>query len=405
MGVTARLPPCATRLLDAGADPTTPVAIVENGTRPTNGSRPAVSPTWRGSPPAAFGRGDAGPGLDHRRRGGLPGRSRVELDFGKGVLMSKIRAATSRSLTANRLVDGIVVFLDDGGRGSRPRSSAPSWRATARRRGPCAGRGARRRAPSSWSSPTSSRCARPTAPDAVRYRERDAPAAPASSTTSRVRSGAQPSTPRRRGGASMPEVDPFRLVGRVHVPLRRVRRGVRAPARRAVPRPGGAAASPASSPRTQFKPLRLMNGLYLQLHAYMLRIAIPYGTLTSRSCASWPRSRARYDKGYGHFTTRQNLQFNWIKLEDSARHPGRAGRGRDARHPDPRQLHPQRHRRPLRRRDGRRDRRPALWAEIIRQWSTLHPEFSFLPRKFKIAVTGSPQRPRRRPRARHRPAL
>ncbi len=138
----------------------------------------------------------------------------------------------------------------------------------------------------------------------------------------------------------------------------------------------------------QFRPLRLMNGLYLQLHAYMLRIAIPYGTLDSRQMRKLAYIGRRYDKGYGHFTTRQNLQFNWPKLAEtpdilaelaevemhaiqtsgncirnvtSDQYAGAAkGEVED----------------------------PRVWCEIARQWSTLHPEFSFLPRKFKIAITG-----------------
>jgi sulfite reductase (NADPH) hemoprotein beta-component len=138
----------------------------------------------------------------------------------------------------------------------------------------------------------------------------------------------------------------------------------------------------------QFRPLRLMNGLYLQLHAYMLRVAIPYGTLDSRQMRKLAYIGRRYDKGYGHFTTRQNLQYNWPKLEEtpdilaelaevemhaiqtsgncirnvtSDQYAGAAkGEIED----------------------------PRIWCEIARQWSTLHPEFSFLPRKFKIAITG-----------------
>jgi sulfite reductase (NADPH) hemoprotein beta-component len=140
----------------------------------------------------------------------------------------------------------------------------------------------------------------------------------------------------------------------------------------------------------EFKPLRLQNGLYLQLHAYMLRIAIPYGTLSSKQLRMLAQIGRRYDRGYGHFTTRQNLQFNWIKLEDTPdaladlarvemhaiQTSGNCIRNVTADHwagvaadeiEDPR-----------------------IWCEIIRQWSTVHPEFSFLPRKFKIAVTGSP---------------
>ncbi|MFP6729321.1 MAG: nitrite/sulfite reductase [Alphaproteobacteria bacterium] len=139
----------------------------------------------------------------------------------------------------------------------------------------------------------------------------------------------------------------------------------------------------------EFKPLRLMNGLYLQLHAYMLRVAIPYGTLSSDQMRKLVHIAEVYDKGYGHFTTRQNIQFNWPKLEQTpdilaelaavqmhalqtsgscirnvtADQYAGAAAGEVA---DPR-----------------------IVAEAIRQWSTLHPEFTFLPRKFKIAVTGS----------------
>nr|WP_317893554.1 nitrite/sulfite reductase [uncultured Sphingomonas sp.] len=136
----------------------------------------------------------------------------------------------------------------------------------------------------------------------------------------------------------------------------------------------------------QFKPLRLMNGLYLQLHAYMLRVAVPYGTMDSRQMRMLGHIARTYDRGYGHFTTRQNLQFNWIKLEDtpailrelatvemhaiqtsgncirnisSDQYAGAAA-------------------------DEVTDPRP--WAELLRQWSTFHPEFTYLPRKFKIAV-------------------
>jgi sulfite reductase (NADPH) hemoprotein beta-component len=141
----------------------------------------------------------------------------------------------------------------------------------------------------------------------------------------------------------------------------------------------------------QFKPLRLMNGLYLQLHAYMLRVAIPYGVLDSAKVHGLAAIARKYDKGYGHFTTRQNIQFHWIKLRDapdilhdlaqvemhaiqtsgncirnttSDPHAGATAEEID----DPR-----------------------IWCEAIRQWSTFHPEFSFLPRKFKIAITATPQ--------------
>jgi sulfite reductase (NADPH) hemoprotein beta-component len=139
----------------------------------------------------------------------------------------------------------------------------------------------------------------------------------------------------------------------------------------------------------QFKPLRLMNGLYLQLHAYMLRVAIPYGTLSSAQMRVLAHIARKYDRDYGHFTTRQNIQYNWIQLQDapdiladlasvemhafqtsgncirnisSDQYAGAAA-------------------------DEVVDPRP--YAELLRQWSTLHPEFSFLPRKFKIAVIAS----------------
>ncbi len=139
----------------------------------------------------------------------------------------------------------------------------------------------------------------------------------------------------------------------------------------------------------QFKPLRLMNGLYLQLHAYMLRVAIPYGTLDSKQMRMLAHIARKYDRDYGHFTTRQNIQYNWIKLEDapailadlasvemhaiqtsgncirnisSDQYAGAAA-------------------------DEVADPRP--WAELLRQWSTFQPEFSYLPRKFKIAVIAS----------------
>jgi sulfite reductase (NADPH) hemoprotein beta-component len=141
----------------------------------------------------------------------------------------------------------------------------------------------------------------------------------------------------------------------------------------------------------EFKPLRLMNGLYLQLHAYMLRIAIPYGTLNSTQLRKLAHIARRYDRGYGHFTTRQNIQFNWIKLAetpdilDELSHvemhgiqtSGNCIRNVTADHFAGATA------------DEIEDAR--IWCEIIRQWSTFHPEFSFLPRKFKIAVTGSPQ--------------
>jgi sulfite reductase (NADPH) hemoprotein beta-component len=137
----------------------------------------------------------------------------------------------------------------------------------------------------------------------------------------------------------------------------------------------------------EFKPLRLMNGIYLQLHAYMARISIPYGTLSSEQLRMLAHVGRRYDRGYGHFTTRQNMQFNWIKLEDlpdAMADLARAG------------LHGMQT-------SGNCVRNvttdqwagvaagevedPRIWAELLRQHCTMHPEFTFLPRKFKIALT------------------
>jgi sulfite reductase (NADPH) hemoprotein beta-component len=139
----------------------------------------------------------------------------------------------------------------------------------------------------------------------------------------------------------------------------------------------------------QFKPLRLMNGVYLQLHAYMLRIAIPYGTLNAKQMRMLAHIARTYDKGYGHFTTRQNLQFNWPALSDmpailndlasvemhAIQTSGNCIRNVTADHFAGAAA------------DEVADPRP--YAEILRQWSSVHPEFSYLPRKFKIAVTGA----------------
>ncbi len=140
----------------------------------------------------------------------------------------------------------------------------------------------------------------------------------------------------------------------------------------------------------EFKPLRLMNGVYLQLHAYMLRVAIPYGTLNPSQMRQLAMIAERWDKGYGHFTTRQNIQFNWPKLNDipdmldalaevqmhAIQTSGNTIRNVTADHFAGAAA------------DEIADPRPV--AELIRQWSTDHPEFQFLPRKFKVAVTGSP---------------
>lgn len=139
----------------------------------------------------------------------------------------------------------------------------------------------------------------------------------------------------------------------------------------------------------EFRPHRLMNGLYLQLHAYMLRVAIPYGTLSSKQMHRLARIARVYDKGFGHFTTRQNIQYNWPALKDvpailaelaevemhAIQTSGNCIRNVTADHFAGAAA------------DEVADPRP--YAEILRQWSSLHPEFSFLPRKFKIAVTGA----------------
>jgi len=140
----------------------------------------------------------------------------------------------------------------------------------------------------------------------------------------------------------------------------------------------------------QFRPLRLMNGLYLQLHAYMLRVAVPYGTLSSRQLRKLAHIARTYDRGYGHFTTRQNIQYNWPKLKDipiilselaSVEMHAIQTSGNCIRNVTVDQFAGAAA-------DEIIDPRPV--AEILRQWSSLHPEFTFLPRKFKIALTGSP---------------
>ena len=140
-----------------------------------------------------------------------------------------------------------------------------------------------------------------------------------------------------------------------------------------------------------FRSLRLRNGLYIQKYAPMLRISVPYGLLSSRQVRMFAHIARKYDKGYGHFTTRQNLQYNWPTLESvpdiladlasvqmhAIQTSGNCVRNVTADHLAG--IAP----------DEIEDPRP--WCEYIRQWATLHPEFSYLPRKFKIAVTGSPQ--------------
>ncbi len=140
----------------------------------------------------------------------------------------------------------------------------------------------------------------------------------------------------------------------------------------------------------EFRPLRLMNGLYLQLHAYMLRVAIPYGTLNPNQMRQLAYIADTWDKGYGHFTTRQNIQYNWPLLKDvpamlsaladvgmhAIQTSGNTIRNVTSDHFAAAAA------------DEIEDPRP--YAELLRQWSTDHPEFQFLPRKFKIAVTGAP---------------
>src|SRR3954466_14910904 len=139
----------------------------------------------------------------------------------------------------------------------------------------------------------------------------------------------------------------------------------------------------------EFKPLRLMNGIYLQLHAYMLRIALPYGSLSSDQMRTLAHVARRYDRNYGHFTTRQNIQFNWIKLAelpDAMDDLARAGlHGMEASGNCVRNITTDQWAGVAP--DEIED--PRVWAEILRQHLTLHPEFSFLPRKFKIAVTAA----------------
>jgi len=144
-----------------------------------------------------------------------------------------------------------------------------------------------------------------------------------------------------------------------------------------------------SLPEEEFRPLRLQNGLYLQRHAYMLRVAIPYGILNSGQLEQLAMIASRYDRGYGHFTTRQNIQFNWLTLEDSPailadlaqvqmhaiQTSGNVVRNITS-DPFAGVAH-----------DEQVDPRPIC--ELLRQWSTLHPEFAFLPRKFKIAINGA----------------
>lgn len=139
----------------------------------------------------------------------------------------------------------------------------------------------------------------------------------------------------------------------------------------------------------EFRPLRLMNGVYLQLHAYMLRVAIPYGTFNSRQLRMFAHIARKYDRGYGHFTTRQNIQYNWPKLVEipdileelaSVEMHAIQTSGNCIRNTTADQLAGVAS-------DEVADPRP--YAEIIRQWSTFHPEFAYLPRKFKIAITGA----------------
>ena len=139
----------------------------------------------------------------------------------------------------------------------------------------------------------------------------------------------------------------------------------------------------------QFKPLRLMNGVYLQMHAYMLRICIPYGQMSSRQLHALADVARDYDKGYGHFTTRQNIQFNWIALKDIP--DALAGLAEVEMHANQTSGNCIRNTTSDQFAGAAADEveDPRPWCEIIRQWSTFHPEFTYLPRKFKIAVTAA----------------
>lgn len=139
----------------------------------------------------------------------------------------------------------------------------------------------------------------------------------------------------------------------------------------------------------EFKPLRLMNGLYLQLHAYMLRVAIPYGTLSSRQMRTLAHIARAYDKGYGHFTTRQNIQYNWPKLVDVPDLLDELAKVEMHALPTSGNCIRNVTADPYAGVAAGEVEDPRIYAEIIRQWSTLHPEFTFLPRKFKIALTGT----------------
>lgn len=139
----------------------------------------------------------------------------------------------------------------------------------------------------------------------------------------------------------------------------------------------------------EFRPLRLQNGLYMQIHAYMLRIAVPYGLLSTKQLRMFSHIARKYDRNYGHFTTRQNIQFNWIKLEDtpdiladlaSVEMHANQTSGNCVRNITSDEFAGVAA-------DEVVDPRP--YAEILRQWSTFHPEFAYLPRKFKIAVSGA----------------
>src|SRR5690606_25717694 len=140
----------------------------------------------------------------------------------------------------------------------------------------------------------------------------------------------------------------------------------------------------------QFKPLRLKNGLYLQLHAYMLRVAIPYGTLNSRQLRKLAEIARKYDRGYGHFTTRQNLQYNWIKLEEAPDILGEhATVGMHAIQTSGESIRNM-SADPYAGAAANEICEPRPWAELLRQATTFPPEFSYMPRKFKIAVISSP---------------
>ncbi len=333
----------AGRLIEAGLSPDTAVAVVENASLQ---SRRLLHGTLADLPALAGRSRTHRPGDDdHRRRGRRRGFREI-----RAARRARSRAGPGRGrmkmLTANRLIDGEAVWLDaDGSWAETIEAGRIARDAHGGGRSDAGRRGCRRRQPGGRHQP---------------HRRRDRRRHDAPAQAARAHPRGRPDHPHRprqagRSAASPRSADPGVSP---HVPLRRVRPRLRRRPRRTVPRPGGARLA-GEITEDQFKPLRLMNGVYLQLHAYMLRVAVPYGTLSPRQMRMLAHIARTYDKGYGHFTTRQNIQFNWPALAGHPGDPGRPRLGRDARHPDIGQLHPQRHGRPFRRRGRRRTGRSA----------------------------------------------